>query len=123
MRVDKGGDWVEVLRRGSRRRRRAVTARCGGCTAIGNPQWGLSAKEYSAPWQLIEKQSMPRTRCGQSATTSGTKSFSYAAGQEIGYGVVRSTGRLTGMSNMTLVLRKTLVHNRIYFVLTAFPKP
>lgn len=58
-----------------------------------------------------------------SATANTTKAFSYAAGRDIGYGVVRSTGQLTNMSNMTLVLRKTIVQNRVYFVLTAFPKP
>jgi hypothetical protein len=59
----------------------------------------------------------------QSATTSGTKTFTYAAGRPVGYGVVRSSGQLTNMSNVTVVLRKTITHNRVYFVLTAFPKP
>jgi hypothetical protein len=40
----------------------------------------------------------------------------------IGQGVVRATGNLTNMSQVVVVVRKVIAQNRIYFVLTAYPK-
>ena len=57
-----------------------------------------------------------------SAGPNATRSFAYSA-RSLGYGVVRATGRLEDMHNMVIVLRKTQVGQKIYFVLTAYPKP
>ena len=57
-----------------------------------------------------------------SASVGQTKAFSYSAGKVIGEGVVRSSGQLQNMSNMVVVVRKVQVQNRLYFVLTAYPK-
>lgn len=47
----------------------------------------------------------------------------YAAGRPIGYGVVRSTNLPQQMTKVRIVLKKTSVANKIYFVLTSFPEP
>jgi hypothetical protein len=47
--------------------------------------------------------------------------FTYAADRVVGHGVLRSTGQLTNMAKVTVVLRKVTAQNRVYFVLTAFP--
>jgi hypothetical protein len=52
-----------------------------------------------------------------------TKAFSYTSATVVGQGVVRSTGQLTQMKNAVVVLRKVITGNRVYFVLTAYPKP
>lgn len=57
------------------------------------------------------------------ASPGQTKSFTYASASVVGQGVVRSTGNLTDMSNVVVVLRKVVARNRVYFVLTAYPKP
>lgn len=60
----------------------------------------------------------------QSAVPGQTKSFVLDAGRRVvGEGVVRSTSQLQTMTKMTLVVRKVQDQNRIYFVLTAYPKP
>ncbi|PIE83379.1 MAG: hypothetical protein CSA09_00415 [Candidatus Contendobacter odensis] len=59
----------------------------------------------------------------KSANPGQTKAFTYEAGQVIGQGVVRSTGQMTNMSKMVVVVRKVIEQNRVYFVLTAYPKP
>lgn len=58
----------------------------------------------------------------KTAATGATRSFPYSA-NNIGVGVVRATGRLEQMNNMVVVVRKTQVGQKIYFVLTAYPKP
>jgi hypothetical protein len=58
----------------------------------------------------------------KAAKPGQTKAFSYAAGKAVGHGVVRATGKLTDMSNVVVVLRKVVSQNRVYFVLTAYPK-
>jgi hypothetical protein len=60
------------------------------------------------------------------AATAGPgkwKAFSYSSTAVVGGGVVRSTGKMTEMSNVVVVLRKVVARNRVYFVLTAYPKP
>jgi hypothetical protein len=52
-----------------------------------------------------------------------TKAFSYTSATVVGQGVVRSTGQLTQMKNAVVVIRKVITGNRVYFVLTAYPKP
>ena len=60
----------------------------------------------------------------QNAIPGQTKAFTLDAGRRVvGDGVVRSTGQLQTMTKMTLVVRKVQDQNRIYFVLTAYPKP
>jgi hypothetical protein len=55
------------------------------------------------------------------AQVGETESFECAVRHGIGHGVARQTGLLTEMSRVTVVLRKVAAHNRIYFVLTAYP--
>jgi hypothetical protein len=59
----------------------------------------------------------------KAANPGQTKAFAYEAGQVIGHGVVRSTGQMTNMNRMVVVVRKVTQQNRIYFVLTAYPIP
>lgn len=59
----------------------------------------------------------------KSANPGQTKAFTYEAGRVIGQGVVRSTGQMTDMSKMVVVVRKVIEKNRVYFVITAYPKP
>jgi hypothetical protein len=49
--------------------------------------------------------------------------FIYDAGKDIGYGVVRATGKLQQMQKIRLVLVKTNITGKIYFILTSFPIP
>ena len=49
--------------------------------------------------------------------------LTYDTARTIGAGVVRSTGALTEMSKVLIVLEKTSRNGKIYFVLTAFPIP
>jgi len=58
-----------------------------------------------------------------SARAGARLTLSYDAGETIGLGVVRATGRLQDMSKITLVLQKIASGNKIYFILTSYPKP
>jgi hypothetical protein len=58
----------------------------------------------------------------KTATPGMTKAFTHNAGRVIDEGVVRSTGQLTKMSQVVVVVRKVISQNRVYFVLTAYPK-
>ena len=58
----------------------------------------------------------------KAALAGQTKAISFEAGRSIGYGVVRSSGKLTEMRNVLVVVKKVQEQNRIYFVLTAYPK-
>lgn len=59
----------------------------------------------------------------RSALAGQTKTISFDAGRSIGYGVVRSSGNLVEMNNVLVVLQKVQDQNRIYFIVTAYPKP
>lgn len=59
----------------------------------------------------------------KTANPGQTKAFAYDAGRVIGQGVVRSTGQMTNMTKMVVVVRKVITENRVYFVLTSYPKP
>ena len=59
----------------------------------------------------------------KTANPGQTKAFAYDAGRIIGQGVVRSTGQMTNMTKMVVVVRKVIAQNRVYFVLTSYPKP
>jgi hypothetical protein len=59
----------------------------------------------------------------KAATAGQTKGFTYEAGRVIGHGVVRSTNQVHQMSKVAVVLKKVVDQNRIYFVLTSYPKP
>jgi len=58
----------------------------------------------------------------RSAGPGATRAFNYT-GRNIGYGVERATNALRNMDNIVVVIRKAQSGNRIYFVLTAYPKP
>lgn len=47
----------------------------------------------------------------------------FAANEEIGYGVVRATGQLEKMSKVRLVLKFQTYQGKPYYILTAFPVP
>ena len=51
------------------------------------------------------------------------KVFNYQAATVVGEGVVRATGQLQQMSRLVIVLRRVQQKNRVYFILTAYPKP
>ena len=58
----------------------------------------------------------------KTATAGQSKAISHSAGRIVGQGVVRSTGRLENMTNVVVVVRKIQDQNRVYFILTAYPK-
>lgn len=45
----------------------------------------------------------------------------FDAGKDIGYGVVRATGKLTQMQKVLIVLESTTQNGKLYFILTAYP--
>ncbi len=47
----------------------------------------------------------------------------FDAGSNVGYGVVRSTGALTDMPGVRIVLRVTRQAGKLYYVLTSYPIP
>jgi Bacterial CdiA-CT RNAse A domain len=59
----------------------------------------------------------------RSAAIGQRQALPYAANHSLGFGVVRSTGRAQEMHSMVVVLRKVQTQDRVYFVLTAYPKP
>jgi hypothetical protein len=59
----------------------------------------------------------------KTANIGQTKAITHDAGRVVGFGVVRASNTTVQMSRLTVVLRKVSDRGRIYFVLTAFPKP
>ena len=59
----------------------------------------------------------------KTAATNQSKALSHSAGRVVGFGVVRATNTVEQMTNVTIVIRKVQQSDRIYFVLTAYPKP
>jgi Bacterial CdiA-CT RNAse A domain len=59
----------------------------------------------------------------RTANIGQTLPVTHDAGRIIGFGVLRATNATVDMSRMALVLRKVSDRGRIYFVLTAYPKP
>ena len=51
------------------------------------------------------------------------KAFNYQAATIVGEGVVRATGKLQQMTKLVVVLRRVQQQNRVYFILTAYPRP
>jgi hypothetical protein len=47
----------------------------------------------------------------------------HSSSQTVGYGVIRATGRLEEMKKVLVVLEKTNIEGKIYFILTSFPIP
>jgi hypothetical protein len=47
----------------------------------------------------------------------------YTADRTVGTGVVRATGALQRMNKVRIILQKTQVGSRVYFILTAYPEP
>jgi hypothetical protein len=52
-----------------------------------------------------------------------TKAFTFDAGRIIGHGIVRGSSQMQSMTNVVVVLSKVVSENRIYFILTSYPKP
>jgi hypothetical protein len=59
----------------------------------------------------------------RTAPLGRTKVLTFETGRIIGGGVVRGTTRMQSMTKVEIVLRKALSQNRIYFVLTSYPRP
>lgn len=72
--------------------------------------------------EAIRANKNPIKEWAKNATAGQIKAFAYDAGRIIVQGVVRSTGKLQNMTKMVVVVRKVQLQNRIYFVLTAYPK-
>ena len=51
------------------------------------------------------------------------KAFNYQAAVVVGEGVVRATGQLQQMTRLVVVLRRVQQQNRVFFILTAYPRP
>ncbi len=58
-----------------------------------------------------------------SAREGDREAFDYSAGEVVGFGVVRSTGRLTQMRRLRVVLKLERYNGRPYYILTAYPTP
>jgi hypothetical protein len=56
------------------------------------------------------------------ATAGQTKAIAYDAGRAVGFGVVRATNSVEQMTRLAIVIRKVQQGDRIYFILTAYPK-
>lgn len=59
----------------------------------------------------------------QTARAGDVRAFVYGAGKSVGSGVLRSAGKMQTMTSVRVVLEKTQIANKIYFVLTAYPIP
>lgn len=57
------------------------------------------------------------------ANPGQTKSFTFDAGRIVGYGVIRGNPKVQQLGKVVVVLRKVIAQNRVYFVLTSYPKP
>jgi hypothetical protein len=57
------------------------------------------------------------------AATNSKMTLTADLGRVVGRGVVRSTNQMQNMTKVIVVLKKVLTQNRVYFVLTSFPKP
>jgi hypothetical protein len=73
--------------------------------------------------QAIQRNSVAIKGWAQTARAGDARAFVYNVGKAVGQGVVRSTGKMQTMTSLTVVLRKTQIANKIYFVLTAYPIP
>lgn len=63
------------------------------------------------------------TAWSSAAALGETKAFAHAAGQAVGFGVIRATGSVQQMTRLAVVIRKVQSNGKVYFVLTAYPKP
>ena len=63
------------------------------------------------------------TTWAKTAATGQRLTLSFDAGRVIGFGVVRISNSAVQMTRMTVVVQKVATAERVYFVLTAFPKP
>lgn len=63
------------------------------------------------------------TAWSKTAATNARQTITYDAGKRIGFGVVRSTNAVQEMTRVAVVIQKVESNGRLYFVLTAYPKP
>ncbi|HEX3435658.1 MAG TPA: RNase A-like domain-containing protein [Pseudacidobacterium sp.] len=108
---------------------------------VGQTEAQLRARLAAEPWipgassfrsvqeaqEIISKalqtnDPMIRTWASDSGA-SGKLIFEYSSSKPTGYGVVRSTGAMTQMNKINVVLRKTNIAGKIYFLLTSYPIP
>ena len=59
----------------------------------------------------------------RSARSGFRRAINYNAGNIVGRGVLRSTGRLVNMNKIRIVLKYEVYNNKPYYILTAFPIP
>jgi hypothetical protein len=58
----------------------------------------------------------------KTAAAGQRKTITYEALRVVGHGVIRSTNRIHEMSKVVVVVEKVAAQNRVYFVLTSYPK-
>lgn len=63
------------------------------------------------------------TAWSKTAALGETKAFTHLAGKVVGFGVVRGASGAQQMTRLAVVIRKIQTNGKIYFVLTAYPKP
>jgi hypothetical protein len=73
--------------------------------------------------QALQRNSVAIEGWAQTARAGDVRAFVYNAGKAVGQGVVRSTGKMQTMTSLRVVLQKTQIANKIYFVLTTYPIP
>ncbi len=57
------------------------------------------------------------------ANSNAVLRIDFDAGRDVGFGVIRQTNLLQQMQKVRIILRKTAIQNKIYFILTSFPVP
>jgi len=83
----------------------------------------LAAAEKHVAAALRANKSAIEAWAKSAPLTAPPKAFNYQAATVVGEGVVRATGQLQQMTKMVVVLRRVQQQNRVYFILTAYPKP
>jgi hypothetical protein len=107
---------------------------------VGQTEAQLRAR-LLAEAQIPAATSFSSLRAAESAVTDGIRAnatqirawaaagrtarmrFVYDAAQDVGYGVVRASGKLEKMQKIRVVLQALNQNGKVYFVLTAFPIP
>jgi hypothetical protein len=73
--------------------------------------------------QAVRVNAGPIRAWASTATQGQRFRIIYDAGKNIGYGVLRSTEKMQDMQKVLMVLEKTNVGGKIYFILTSYPIP
>lgn len=74
-------------------------------------------------YQALRSNRVAIESWARTAAPGARRAFSYVAGEPVGQGVVRATGKLVPMSKMSFVLKMERYNGKVYYILTAFPVP